>query len=124
MSRGTPRSPRGLGACAQPRSRWSFALLSDTYAPSGGYFPIDSATGEHGCASINTTRDEGTMRAILVHNYGGPDVLEITEMPTPQPGPGQLRIKVAAASINTVDVETRDATLAHAIPALPVGIGW
>ncbi|HEY2983576.1 MAG TPA: NADP-dependent oxidoreductase [Jatrophihabitantaceae bacterium] len=66
------------------------------------------------------------MRAIFVHNFGGPDALELVDVPTPEPGPGQIRIKVAAAAVNPVDAETRDGTLEHAIPAdrMPVGVGW
>ena len=66
------------------------------------------------------------MRAIFVSKYGGPDILEIVEIPTPEPGPGQLRVRVAAATVNPVDVETRDGTHRHVIPAerLPIGVGW
>jgi NADPH2:quinone reductase len=66
------------------------------------------------------------MRAIFVHNFGGPDALNVVEIPTPEPGPGQIRIKVAAAAINPIDVSTRAGHLGQAIPddRLPVGIGW
>ncbi len=62
----------------------------------------------------------------MVHNFGGPDALNVVELPTPDPGPGQLRIKVAAAAINPVDLATRAGHLGQAIPddRLPVGIGW
>lgn len=66
------------------------------------------------------------MRAIFIHNFGGPDALNVVEIPTPEPRPGQLRIKVAAAAINPVDLATRAGHLGEAIPddQLPVGIGW
>jgi NADPH2:quinone reductase len=66
------------------------------------------------------------MRAIFVHRFGGPDALNVVEIPTPEPGPGQLRIKVAAAAINPVDLATRAGHMGEAIPddQLPVGIGW
>jgi NADPH2:quinone reductase len=68
------------------------------------------------------------MRAIVVREYGGPEVLQVTEVPTPLPGPGQLRIKVAAAAVNLVDAITRDGTMT-ALGGITehreaVGLGW
>ncbi|NHC15540.1 NADP-dependent oxidoreductase, partial [Motilibacter sp. E257] len=39
---------------------------------------------------------------------GGPEVLEIVELPVPQPGPGELRIRVTAATVNPTDVGLRE----------------
>ena len=36
------------------------------------------------------------MKAIQIHQYGGPEVLTYGEAPLPQPGPGQARVKIAA----------------------------
>ncbi|HEY8821216.1 MAG TPA: alcohol dehydrogenase catalytic domain-containing protein, partial [Dermatophilaceae bacterium] len=47
------------------------------------------------------------MRAVVVHEHGGPEVLIAEELPTPQPGPGQLRVDVAAAGVNFIDVYYR-----------------
>jgi NADPH2:quinone reductase len=44
-----------------------------------------------------------TMRAVAVTRPGGPDVLELVELPTPSPGPGQVLIAVAAAGLNGAD---------------------
>jgi NADPH:quinone reductase-like Zn-dependent oxidoreductase len=44
------------------------------------------------------------MRAITFRNYGGPSVLALEELPTPQPGPGEVLVKVSAAGINRADV--------------------
>jgi NADPH:quinone reductase-like Zn-dependent oxidoreductase len=43
------------------------------------------------------------MRAITHDRYGGPDVLTLSELPTPEPGPGQALVRVVAASINAAD---------------------
>src|SRR4051794_35002523 len=43
------------------------------------------------------------MRALTYETYGGADVLHVAAMPEPHAGPGQVRIKVAAASINPID---------------------
>ncbi|MDT7646673.1 MAG: hypothetical protein QOC75_3673, partial [Pseudonocardiales bacterium] len=67
------------------------------------------------------------MRAVVVRTYGGPEALEIEELPLPIPGPGQIRIRVRAAAVNPVDVFVRSGTAALA-GMLPdragVGIGW
>jgi NADPH2:quinone reductase len=43
------------------------------------------------------------MKAIRIHNYGGPEVLRYEDTPRPTPGPGELLIKVHAASVNPID---------------------
>lgn len=43
------------------------------------------------------------MRAALLRAYGGPEALEIAELPTPVAGPGQLLLRVRASSVNPVD---------------------
>ena len=48
------------------------------------------------------------MRAIVIHQYGPPDVLRYEEVPDPQPRPGEIRISVHAATVNRVlDVSLR-----------------
>ncbi|MEW1693280.1 NADP-dependent oxidoreductase [Streptomyces sp. NPDC091265] len=67
------------------------------------------------------------MRAVIVRSFGGPEVLEVVEVPVPEPGSGQVRIRVAAAAVNPVDVQTRSGALTAGglLPARQVmGIGW
>lgn len=45
------------------------------------------------------------MKALVRDRYGSPAVLRLEEMPIPQPGPGEVRLRVAAASINTADLD-------------------
>ena len=47
------------------------------------------------------------MRAVGVSEYGGPDVLELVELPRPSAGPGQIRIRVHAATVNPGDTLLR-----------------
>jgi NADPH:quinone reductase len=47
------------------------------------------------------------MRAVLVHETGGPEVLVVRDLPTPDPGPGELLVDVAAAGVNFIDVYYR-----------------
>ena len=53
------------------------------------------------------TRVPDTMTAVLITGKGGPEVLVAQRVPTPQPGPGQLLVKVAAAGVNRPDVLQR-----------------
>jgi NADPH:quinone reductase-like Zn-dependent oxidoreductase len=62
------------------------------------------------------------MRAVLVSTFGGPEALELVEVPTPVPGPGQVRIKVAAAAVNPIDIKTRAGHVPIDRPS--VGLGW
>jgi NADPH:quinone reductase len=48
-----------------------------------------------------------TMQAIEISHPGGPDVLRLIERPVPQPGPGEVLIKVAASGVNRPDVFQR-----------------
>ncbi|MEK7204439.1 MAG: NADPH:quinone reductase, partial [candidate division NC10 bacterium] len=43
------------------------------------------------------------MKAIRVHEFGGPNVLRLDEVPNPKPGPGQVLVRVKAAGVNPVD---------------------
>ncbi len=47
------------------------------------------------------------MKAAVFHTNGGPEVLATQEMPTPRPGPGEVRIRVAASSLNHLDLWMR-----------------
>ncbi|PRY38942.1 NADP-dependent oxidoreductase [Umezawaea tangerina] len=56
------------------------------------------------------------MRAITFSAYGGPDVLQLSEVPVPQPGPGQVRVAVRAAGINPLDWKIRNGTKQQSFP--------
>lgn len=48
------------------------------------------------------------MKAVYFHQHGGPEVLEYGEIPTPEPGPGEVSVHLKAAALNRLDIWTRD----------------
>ena len=47
------------------------------------------------------------MKAVVVHQYGGPEELKFEEYPDPIPGPGEVLVRVAASSVNPIDYKRR-----------------
>ncbi|GGW77821.1 NADPH:quinone reductase [Streptomyces lucensis JCM 4490] len=62
------------------------------------------------------------MRAAVVREFGGPEAVEIAEVAVPEPGAGQVRIKVAAGALNPVDLAVRSGLFGGAGKTL--GLGW
>lgn len=52
------------------------------------------------------------MRAIVIDRFGGPEQLRLAEVATPQPGPGEVLIRVACAGVNPADWKSREGWLA------------
>jgi NADPH:quinone reductase-like Zn-dependent oxidoreductase len=64
------------------------------------------------------------MKAVRFDEYGGVDVLDVREVPTPEPGPGRVLVKVKAAGINPGEAKIRDGALHDRWPAtFPSGQG-
>lgn len=65
------------------------------------------------------------MRAVIYDAWGGPERLRIGEKPIPEPGPGEIRLKVAAAGVNPIDWKIREGMFEcifdHEFPITP---GW
>ena len=64
-------------------------------------------------------------RAVVVESFGGPEVLEVQEVPEPHAGPGQVRVRVAAVGLNPMDwklVSSAEAAGAFGL-SLPTGFG-
>jgi NADPH:quinone reductase-like Zn-dependent oxidoreductase len=51
------------------------------------------------------------MKAIRIHRFGGPEVLELDDVPIPQPGEDELLVRTRAASVNPVDYKIRHGTV-------------
>lgn len=58
------------------------------------------------------------MKAIVVHQFGGPEVLKFEEVPTPKPTAGQVLVRIHAAGVNPYDTYMRTGTYAQK-PPLP-----
>ena len=56
------------------------------------------------------------MAAVVLEEFGGPDVLRLRTIRRPDPGPGQIRIKVRACAINPLDAKMRSGQLRHFYP--------
>src|SRR5579863_10631574 len=55
---------------------------------------------------LHRTR-RSNMKAIVVHQYGGPEVLKFEDYPDPVPGQGEVLVRVAASSVNPIDYKRR-----------------
>lgn len=63
------------------------------------------------------------MKAIVVHEFGPPDVMQLEEVPTPEPGQGEVLVRVGAVSVNRgFDVNARAGNSAHGA-TLPLIMG-
>src|ERR1700729_1850372 len=56
------------------------------------------------------------MKAVRFSQFGGPEVLEIVDLPDPHPGPGQVRIAVRAAGVNPSDWKKRQGLMDEELP--------
>jgi NADPH2:quinone reductase len=63
------------------------------------------------------------MRAILMRSFGGPEVLELTDLPCPQPGPDEVLVRVSRAGLNFADTHTRTNSYVRkaTLPLVPGG---
>jgi NADPH:quinone reductase-like Zn-dependent oxidoreductase len=65
------------------------------------------------------------MKAVRIHRYGGPEVLSYEEVPKPEPGPGELLVRVHASGVNPIDWKIREGHYKLAIRfRLPIVLGW
>jgi len=66
-----------------------------------------------------------TMKAVRIHKFGGPEVLKYEDIPRPEPGSGEVLIRVHAAGVNPVDWKIREGHLKQMMNfSLPLIPGW
>ena len=63
------------------------------------------------------------MKAIRIHETGGPEVLRLEEVPDPQPGPGEAVVRLEAIGLNFIEVYHRTGLYRSALPFTPGGEG-
>jgi NADPH:quinone reductase-like Zn-dependent oxidoreductase len=67
----------------------------------------------------------GLVKAIVQHEFGGPEVLLLEEVPAPEPIPTEVQVRVKIAGVNPVDFKTRAGKGAAAsMGGLPMTVGW
>ncbi len=59
------------------------------------------------------------MKAIQFHSTGGPEVLQLAELPIPEPGPGQVLIRIEAIGVNFIEIYFRKGVYKTALPMIP-----
>ena len=64
------------------------------------------------------------MKAIVAERPGGPEVLQLADVPVPDPGPGQVRIRVAYSVLNPLDSHARAVKVAYKAAAFPYTPGF
>jgi NADPH:quinone reductase-like Zn-dependent oxidoreductase len=79
------------------------------------------ATSEKKSASATSQ----TMKAIRIHNYGGPEVLQYEDAPRPEPQAGEVLVRVHAAGVNPIDWKVREGHMKDFWPhKFPLILGW
>jgi NADPH2:quinone reductase len=63
------------------------------------------------------------MKAMVVREFGGPEQLQLADVPTPKPAPGEVLVRVRAASVNPVDYKIRRSGAWARVP-MPAIIGY
>jgi len=65
------------------------------------------------------------MKAIRIHNYGGPEVLHYEDAPRPEPQAGEVLVRVHAAGVNPIDWKVREGHMKDLWPhKFPLILGW
>ena len=59
------------------------------------------------------------MKAIQIYETGGPEVLQLTDIPIPVPGPGQVLMRVEAVGVNFIEIYFRKGQYKAALPMIP-----
>src|SRR2546421_11164445 len=65
-----------------------------------------------------TMTEKETMKAVQIHAFGGPEVLQYEDVPQPQPKANQILVRVHAAGVNPIDWKLREGFLSAPLPMI------
>ncbi|RFP11186.1 MULTISPECIES: zinc-binding dehydrogenase [unclassified Duganella] len=95
----------GSAFLANPDLPRRFALQAPLNTPNPALF---YAPGAQGYIDYPALADASANRALRIHAYGGEEVMQWDDVPAPQPGAGEVLVRVAAAGVNGLDWKIRD----------------
>jgi N-ethylmaleimide reductase len=111
----------GAAFLANPDLPRRFALNAPLNTPNQALF---YAPGAQGYIDYPALADAAPNRALRIHAYGGSEVLQWDEVPMPQPGEGEVVVRVAAAGVNGLDWKIRDGLVKDIFKLpLPITLG-
>src|SRR5689334_3840763 len=64
------------------------------------------------------------MKAVRFHAFGGPERLVVEDVPEPEPGPGEVLVRVEAAGVNPVDAKIVAGQFSAAVPPRTLGMDF
>jgi NADPH:quinone reductase-like Zn-dependent oxidoreductase len=74
---------------------------------------------------VSPKRTSQTMKAVQIHNYGGPEVLKYEDAPRPEPQADEVLVRVHAAGVNPIDWKVREGQMKDFWPhQFPLILGW
>ncbi len=80
---------------------------------------VHSVVGSRNANRLAGRHIEVTMKAILVKLVGGPEAMELVELPVPRPTANEAVVKLAASGVNFIDVYFREGRYKSAVPFVP-----
>lgn len=111
----------GAAFLANPDLPHRFAVNAPLNTPNQALF---YAPGAQGYIDYPSLADAAPNRALRIHGYGGSEVLQWDEVPMPQPGEGEVVVRVAAAGVNGLDWKIRDGLVKDIFKLpLPITLG-
>ncbi len=109
------QSARGFDSAALLRLSDSRTFYSDRLPVAVSLIPILSLAVAQPLRCILAP----VMKAIQIHATGGPEVLELADLPIPVPGPGQVLIRIEATGVNFIEIYFRKGVYKAALPLIP-----